>query len=135
MKAEIILKNYYKKEKRRKQLECEIEKLEKSNEHLNKYIDSSSEIESIKERIYINNNLITDKYIEIDNIIKEISQVEHIIEDLTDEERDISKLRFENKKEYQGIACVLNMSKSTVFRRVKNILEKIELIDKKVSCF
>lgn len=133
MRAEIILKNYYKKDKRRKQLECEIEKLEKSNEHLNKYVNSCLVSANIKERISINNNLITEKYVEIDNIIKEISYVEHIIQDFTEEERRISKLRFENKKEYQAIACVLNMSKSTVCRRVKNILEKIELIEEKVS--
>ena len=133
MRAEIILKNYYKKDKRRKQLECEIEKLEKSNEHLNKYVNSCLVIANIKERISINNNLITEKYVEIDNIIKEISYVEHIIQDFTEEERRISKLRFENKKEYQAIVCVLNMSKSTVCRRVNNILEKIELIEEKVS--
>ena len=133
MRAEIILKNYYKKDKRRKQLECEIEKLEKSNEHLKKYVNSCLVSENIKERICINNNLITEKYVEIDNIIKEISYVEHIIQDLTEEERSISKLRFENKKEYQAIACILNMSKSTVCRRVKSIIEKIDLVERKVS--
>lgn len=132
MKAEIILKNYYKKHKRRKQLECEIEKLEKSNEHLKKYVNGCLVSENINNRIYINNNLITGKYVEIDNIIKEISDIEHIIEDLTEEERNISKLRFDNRKEYQAIACDLNMSKSTVCRRIKHIIEKIE-VEKKVS--
>ncbi|CAM2078780.1 MAG: sigma factor-like helix-turn-helix DNA-binding protein [uncultured Clostridium sp.] len=133
MRAEIILKNYYKKFKRRNQLECEIEKLEKSNEHLEKYLESCSIKENLKRRIDLNNKLITEKYVEIDNIIKEISEIEHIIEDLTEEERNISKLRFEERKEYQAIACILNMSKSTVCRRIKHIIEKIDLVEKKVS--
>lgn len=129
MKAEGVIKNYYKKDKRRNQLECEIEKLEKSNEHLERYSESWSLNDNIEKRININNRLITEKYVEIDNIIKEVSDTEHIISALTEEERNISKLRFESRKEYQAIACEMNMSKSTVCRRIKNIIEKIDILN------
>lgn len=133
MRSEIILQNFYNKKKRRTQLEYEIERLEKSNKHLIEYKKAYDLLENIERRIYINNKLIAEKYIEIDNIIKEISEIEYAIDNLTDEERNISKLRFAKKKEYQVISSELSMSKSTVFRRVRKIIDKINEIGKKVS--
>ena len=128
-----VLENYYKKIKRRDQLECEIEKLERSNNHLKNYVNIYDPLMNMEDRIRFNNKLIADKYIEIDNIIKEISNIEHIISNLTDEEKEISKLRFDKKKEYILISREMNMSQSTVCRRVKDILLKIDKAEQKIS--
>lgn len=128
-----ILENYYKKIKRRSQLECEIEKLERSNNHLKNYINVYDPLMNMEDRIRVNNKLIADKYIEIDNIIKEISNIEHIISNLTDEEREISQLRFDKQKEYISISREMNMSQSTVCRRVKDILFKIDRLENRLS--
>ena len=128
-----ILENYYKKINRRDQLEYEIEKLERSNNHLKNYMNVYDPVMNMEDRIRLNNKLIADKYIEIDNIIKEISNIEHIISNLTDEEREISKLRFDKKKEYILISREMNMSQSTVCRRVKDILLKIYKAEQKIS--
>lgn len=87
----------------------------------------------MENRIRLNNKLIADQYIEIDNIIKEISNIEHIISNLTDEEKEISKLRVDKKKEYILISREMNMSQSTVCRRVKDILLKIDKAEQKIS--
>lgn len=128
-----ILENYYKKIKRRSQLECEIEKLERSNNHLKNYINVYDPLMNMEDRIRFNNKLIADKYIEIDNIIKEISNIEHIISNLTDEEREISQLRFDKQKEYISISREMNMSQSTVCRRVKDILFKIDRLENRLN--
>lgn len=128
-----ILENYYKKIKRRSQLECEIEKLERSNNHLKNYINVYDPLMNMEDRIRFNNKLIADKYIEIDNIIKEISNIEHIISNLTDEEREISQLRFDKQKEYISISREMNMSQSTVCRRVKDILFKIDRLEPRLN--
>ena len=128
-----VLENYYKKIKRRDQLECEIEKLERSNNHLKNYVNIYDPLMNMEDRIRFNNKLIADKYIEIDNIIKEISNIEHIISNLTDEEKEISKLRFDKKKEYISISREMNMSQSTVCRRIKDILFKIDGLEQKLN--
>ena len=63
--VKLILINY-KNIKRRNQLECEIDKLEKSNEHLKKYLNVYDPVANMEKRIHLNNKLIADKYIEID---------------------------------------------------------------------
>lgn len=131
--SQSILENYYKKINRREQLEYEIEKLERSNKHLKNYVNVYEPVMNMEDRIKLNNKLIADKYIEIDNIIKEISNIEHIISNLTDEEKEISKLRFDKKKEYILISREMNMSQSTVCRRVKDILLKIDKAEQKIS--
>ena len=128
-----VLENYYKKIKRRDQLECEIEKLERSNNHLKNYVNIYDPLMNMEDRIRFNNKLIADKYIEIDNIIKEISNIEHIISNLTDEEKEISQLRFDKKKEYISISREMNMSQSTVCRRIKDILFKIDGLEQKLN--
>lgn len=133
MLSQSILENYYKKINRREQLEYEIEKLERSNNHLKNYVNVYDPVMNMEDRIKLNNKLIADKYIEIDNIIKDISNIEHIISNLTDEERAISKLRFDKKKEYILISREMNMSQSTVCRRVKDILLKIDKAEQKIS--
>ena len=128
-----ILENYYKNIKRRNQLECEIDKLEKSNEHLKKYLNVYDPVANMEKRIHLNNKLIADKYIEIDNIIRETSNIEYVINNLTDEERKISKLRFDKKKEYISISREMNMSQSTVCRRVREILLKIDGVEQNIN--
>ena len=61
------------------------------------------------------------------------SNIEYVINNLTDEERKISKLRFDKKKEYISISREMNMSQSTVCRRVREILLKIDGVEQNIN--
>lgn len=119
-----LLINHYKKLKRKKQLEYEINLLENSSIQLEKYLDVKSEI-NIGERIKYNKEILAKKNLEHNMLIEETIKMESIIIGLDEEDKKICEMRFNKHREYQAIGYSLCISKSTVCRKVKSIVDKI----------
>lgn len=112
---------YYKNKKKKEQLEYEIGLLEKSNEDLIKYSCIENK-EYIDKRIERNKSKLIRKNIEKDEMINKILSMDSIIAQLSQEEKELCELRYKKKMEYQSIAYDLNVSRSTICRRVQALV-------------
>lgn len=112
---------YYKNKKKKEQLEYEIGLLEKSNEDLIKYSGIENK-EYINRRIERNKSKLIKKNIEKDELINRILNMDSVIAQLNQEEKELCELRYKKRMEYQAIAYSLNVSRSTICRRVQALV-------------
>ena len=124
-KVENEVIEYYRNKKRKEQLEYEIGLLEKSNEDLIKYICIENK-EYINRRIERNKSKLIKKNIEKDELINRILNMDSIIAQLNQEEKELCELRYKNRMEYQAIAYSLNVSRSTICRKVQALVENLK---------
>lgn len=125
-RAEEILKNFYKKKRTQNKLEYEIQILQDSNDEMKDIIENDFKSEVISKKIEKNNQLIVDKQLKLSDIRSEIAAVEFIISSLTEDEQDIIEMRFKHRRDYQSIVDDLNLSKSTISRRINNVVRILE---------
>lgn len=118
-----LLRDNFGKLKKKKQLEFEIKLLENSTIQLEKYLDVKKI--NIDERIKYNKEILAKKNLELNMLIEETIKMESILVGLEEEDRKICEMRFDKNREYQAIGYSLCISKSTVCRKVKNIVNKI----------
>lgn len=116
---------YYRNKKKKEQLEYEIGLLEKSNEDLIKYSGIENK-EYINRRIERNKNKLIKKNIEKDDLINRILNMDSIIAQLNQEEKELCELRYKKRMEYQAIAYSLNVSRSTICRKVQALVENLK---------
>ena len=116
---------YYRNKKKKEQLEYEIGLLEKSNEDLIKYSGIENK-EYINRRIERNKNKLIKKNIEKDDLINRILNMDSIIAQLNQEEKELCELRYKKRMEYQAIAYSLNVSRSTICRKVQSLVENLK---------
>lgn len=116
---------YYRNKKKKEQLEYEIGLLEKSNEDLIKYSGIENK-EYINRRIERNKNKLIKKNIEKDELINRILNMDYIIAQLNQEEKELCELRYKKRMEYQAIAYSLNVSRSTICRKVQALVENLK---------
>lgn len=116
---------YYKNKKKKEQLEYEIGLLEKSNEDLIKYSCIENK-EYINRRIERNKSKLIKKNIEKDELINRILNMDSIIAQLNQEEKELCELRYKKRMEYQAIAYSLNVSRSTICRKVQALVENLK---------
>ena len=116
---------YYRNKKKKEQLEYEIGLLEKSNEDLIKYSGIENK-EYINRRIERNKNKLIKKNIEKDDLINRILNMDSIIAQLNQEEKELCELRYKKRMEYQAIAYNLNVSRSTICRKVQALVENLK---------
>ncbi|WP_027633441.1 sigma factor-like helix-turn-helix DNA-binding protein [Clostridium hydrogeniformans] len=126
--VEQIIKDYYDKKKIQDKLKYEIDILKKNNSNLEEYIRvMNSRKDFIVARIEENNEKILDKQLKVNDISEENSNIEFILNFfLDDTEKQIIELRYKKNKQYQAMVDIVNMSKSTISRRVNKIIEKLE---------
>jgi RNA polymerase sigma factor (sigma-70 family) len=125
--AEILIKNYYEKKKIQEKLKFEIEILKNNNLMLQEHLVSmKSKNDFISRKIEDNNEKILTKQIMINDIAETNANIEFIIKDLDETDREIIELRFKKNKQYQAMGDSLNMSTSTVSRKVCKIINKID---------
>ena len=101
VESEVI--EYYRNKKKKEQLEYEIGLLEKSNEDLIKYSG-----------------------IEKDELINRILNMDSVIAQLNQEEKELCELRYKKRMEYQSIAYSLNVSRSTICRRIQALVKNLK---------
>lgn len=116
---------YYRNKKKKEQLEYEIGLLEKSNEDLIKYSGIENK-EYINRRIERNKNKLIKKNIEKDDLINRILNIDSVIAQLNQEEKELCELRYKKRMEYQAIAYSLNVSRSTICRKVQALVENLK---------
>ena len=116
---------YYRNKKKKEQLEYEIGLLEKSNEDLIKYSGIENK-EYINRRIERNKSKLVKKNIEKDELINRILNMDSIIAQLNQEEKELCELRYKKRMEYQAIAYSLNVSRSTICRKVQALVENLK---------
>ena len=116
---------YYRNKKKKEQLEYEIGLLEKSNEDLIKYSGIENK-EYINIRIERNKNKLIKKNIEKDDLINRILNIDSVIAQLNQEEKELCELRYKKRMEYQAIAYSLNVSRSTICRKVQALVENLK---------
>lgn len=124
-KVENEVIEYYRNKKKKEQLEYEIGLLEKSNEDLIKYICIENK-EYINRRIERNKSKLIKKNIEKDELINRILNMDSVIAQLNQEEKELCELRYKNRMEYQAIAYSLNVSRSTICRKVQALVENLK---------
>lgn len=123
VESEVI--EYYRNKKKKEQLEYEIGLLEKSNEDLIKYSGIENK-EYINRRIERNKSKLVKKNIEKDELINRILNMDSIIAQLNQEEKELCELRYKKRMEYQAIAYSLNVSRSTICRKVQALVENLK---------
>lgn len=123
VESEVI--EYYRNKKKKEQLEYEIGLLEKSNEDLIKYSGIENK-EYINRRIERNKSKLIKKNIEKDELINRILNMDSIIAQLNQEEKELCELRYKKRMEYQAIAYSLNVSRSTICRKVQALVENLK---------
>lgn len=124
-KVENEVIEYYRNKKKKEQLEYEIGLLEKSNEDLIKYSGIENK-EYINRRIERNKSKLVKKNIEKDELINRILNMDSIIAQLNQEEKELCELRYKKRMEYQAIAYSLNVSRSTICRKVQALVENLK---------
>lgn len=123
---ETKLKEFYKKKRTQNKLEYEIDILANSNNEMKAIIENDFKSDVISERIERNNNIITDKHLKVNDIKAELAAMEFIISSLPEDEKTIIEMRYKNNKDYQSIVEELNISKSTISRRISNVFNILE---------
>ena len=116
---------YYRNKKKKEQLEYEIGLLEKSNEDLIKYSGIENK-EYINRRIERNKSKLIKKNIEKDELINRILNMDSVIAQLNQEEKELCELRYKKRMEYQSIAYSLNVSRSTICRRIQALVKNLK---------
>ena len=91
VESEVI--EYYRNKKKKEQLEYEIGLLEKSNEDLIKYSGIENK-EYINRRIERNKSKLIKKNIEKDELINRILNMDSVIAQLNQEEKELCELRY-----------------------------------------
>lgn len=119
-----MLIDYYQRLKRRKQLKNEIDILENSRKQLECY-SMGVYRQSIINRINANKELLAKKNLEYNILLEDTLKIELIILVLDEEDKEICDMRFNKQRDYQAIGESLCLSKSTVCRKVKGIINKI----------
>lgn len=125
-KTEEILKEFYKKKRTQNKLEYEIEILRKSNQEMKEVLEREFKSDLIIARINKNENIMVEKQLKVNELRSQIAATEFIIDSLSDEERAIIEMRYKYKRDYQTIVDDLNLSKSTIARRISNIVDILE---------
>ena len=123
VESEVI--EYYRNKKKKEQLEYEIGLLEKSNEDLIKYSGIENK-EYINRRIERNKSKLIKKNIENDELINRILNMDSVIAQLNQEEKELCELRYKKRMEYQSIAYSLNVSRSTICRRIQALVKNLK---------
>ena len=123
VESEVI--EYYRNKKKKEQLEYEIGLLEKSNEDLIKYSGIENK-EYINRRIERNKSKLIKKNIEKDELINRILNMVSVIAQLNQEEKELCELRYKKRMEYQSIAYSLNVSRSTICRRIQALVKNLK---------
>ena len=126
-KSEEILLEFYKKKRKQKKLEYEVTNLEEISSSMSRYLKSGQDVSKvIKQRLEKTDKKILDKQMEINDIKCETAEIEFIINEALDkEERAIIDLKYNKNKDYKTMVDKLNISKSTISRRLVNILNTI----------
>jgi len=126
-KSEEILLEFYKKKRKQKKLEYEVTNLEEISSSMSRYLQSGQDISKvIKQRLEKTDKKILDKQMEINDIKYETAEIEFIINEALDkEERAIIDLKYNKNKDYKTMVDKLNISKSTISRRLVSILNTI----------
>lgn len=119
-----VLIDYYKRLKRRNQLKREIDTLEYSKKQLENY-SMGKHKQNIINRINENKELLARKNLEYNILLEDTLKIESIILVLNEEDKKICDMRFNKQRDYQAIGYSLCLSKSTVCRKVKSIINKI----------
>ena len=119
-----VLIDYYKRLKRRNQLKREIDTLEYSKKQLENYSMGQYK-QNIINRINENKELLARKNLEYNILLEDTLKIESIILVLNEEDKKICDMRFNKQRDYQAIGYSLCLSKSTVCRKVKSIINKI----------
>ena len=119
-----VLVDYYKRLKRRNQLKREIDTLEYSKKQLENYSMGKYK-QNIINRINENKELLARKNLEYNILLEDTLKIESIILVLDEEDKKICDMRFNKQRDYQAIGYSLCLSKSTVCRKVKSIINKI----------
>ena len=125
-KTEEILKEFYKKKRTQNKLEYEIEILRNSNQEMKEVLEREFKSDLIIARINKNENIIVEKQLKVNELRSQIAATEFIIDSLSDEERAIIEMRYKYKRDYQRIVDDLNLSKSTIARRINCIVSLLE---------
>lgn len=126
-KSEEILLEFYKKKRKQKKLEYEVTNLEEISSSMSRYLQSGQDVSKvIKQRLEKTDKKILDKQMEINDIKCETAEIEFIINEALDkEERAIIDLKYNKNKDYKTMVDKLNISKSTISRRLVSILNTI----------
>ena len=125
--SEEILLEFYKKKRKQKKLEYEVTNLDEISSSMSRYLKSGQDVSKvIKQRLEKTDKKILDKQMEINDIKCETAEIEFIINEALDkEERAIIDLKYNKNKDYKTMVDKLNISKSTISRRLVNILNTI----------
>ena len=100
--------------------------MQSNNTSLKEHLKTmKSQQEYILKKIEDNNQKILNKQLLINDIDESTANLEFIIQDLDETDREIIELRFKKNKQYQAMVNSLNMSKSTISRKVYKIINKI----------
>ncbi|MBN9636931.1 MAG: hypothetical protein J0I68_00235 [Achromobacter sp.] len=122
--AENFMKEFYALERERNSIQYAIKQLMDFNATLEEYreIGGLDSVKKIENLINKNNETVVTKLERINEMLPKISSVRCFMDELDNESKYLLELRFKKNRGFESIGYELNISKSTVGRRLEILL-------------
>lgn len=120
------IEEYYSYKKKLDKCKYDINILKDNIKHMEEYVNAGFDKIGIKDRIDKANKKVVENEILADKIKEKMSGLDFYINNLEESEKNILKYRFEKKMQYKEIESLMKMSKPTICRKIKKILNELK---------
>lgn len=120
------VQQYYNDLKRLDKYKYEIKVLKDSIDCIEEQLDDGVYNEKVKERLLQKKDVVLQKSLVMNELAEELAGIEFCIGSLDEQDRLLLEYKYGKRAQYNEIELKLNMSRSTVYRRVEKLLDQIE---------
>lgn len=120
------VQQYYSDLKRLDKYKYEIKVLKDSIDCIEEQLDDGVYNEKVKERLLQKKDVVLQKSLLMNELAEELAGIEFCIGSLDEQDRLLLEYKYGKRAQYNEIELKLNMSRSTVYRRVEKLLDQIE---------